>query len=253
MERIRRLNRYQKRVLVIMIVMVLVFAALYSVTIARVGYIYKSGVLIPHEENGITTYSGRVKGENAVFTVSPNKIVEFQYGDVFYGPYTCIEDMEAIPEDNDIGPSMKGIEVRCGEEIIFRGGAKKVGDDWWLWSEDGSFDSMALVVTYSDGAGTVYGVEDDPMEPHVSDILNLISGPTMSHKGDWFAWFCGTVVCCMTAISMLFADELFRWNLSLLIRNADGAEPSEWEMTSRYITWTLLPVAALAMFIIGLR
>ena len=52
---------------------------------------------------------------------------------------------------------------------------------------------------------------------------------------------------------MLFADELFRWNASFLVRNAEEAEPSDWEIAGRYITWTALPVMAAVIFILGLK
>jgi len=48
-------------------------------------------------------------------------------------------------------------------------------------------------------------------------------------------------------------DEIFRWNLSFNIRNADKAEPSDWEIIGRYISWTVLPVLALIVYIMGLR
>ena len=60
-------------------------------------------------------------------------------------------------------------------------------------------------------------------------------------------------LCILTAFSILFADELFRWNLALRIQNADRAEPSDWEIAGRYISWTLLPVIAMFVFIEGLR
>jgi len=53
--------------------------------------------------------------------------------------------------------------------------------------------------------------------------------------------------------SVLFADELFRFNLAFRIRDAGRAEPSEWEIAGRYISWAVLPVVALALFIEGLR
>ena len=52
---------------------------------------------------------------------------------------------------------------------------------------------------------------------------------------------------------MLFADELFRWNASFLVRNAEEVEPSDWEIAGRYITWTALPVMAAVIFILGLK
>ena len=54
-------------------------------------------------------------------------------------------------------------------------------------------------------------------------------------------------------VSVLFADELFRFNLAFRIRDADRAEPSEWEIAGRYISWAVLPVVALALLIGGLR
>ena len=59
--------------------------------------------------------------------------------------------------------------------------------------------------------------------------------------------------CIVTAISILFADELFRWNLSFQIRDADRAEPSDWEIATRYIAWTVMPVMAMVIFIAGLQ
>ena len=40
----------------------------------------------------------------------------------------------------------------------------------------------------------------------------------------------------------MFADELFRFNLAFRIRDAGRAEPSEWEIAGRYISWAVLPV-----------
>ena len=93
----------------------------------------------------------------------------------------------------------------------------------------------------------------DPLEPDASVILDLMAGPEMTHKGEWSVWLGGVIICIITAISILFEDELFRWNLSFQIRNVEQAEPSEWEIASRYITWTALPMVAIAIFIMGLQ
>ena len=61
------------------------------------------------------------------------------------------------------------------------------------------------------------------------------------------------LICAATVVSVLFADELFRFNLAFRIRDAARAEPSEWEIAGRYISWAVLPVVALALLIGGLR
>lgn len=64
----------------------------------------------------------------ARFRVSSDKTVEFHYGEREYGPYTAIEDPTAIPRDNESRESMTGIELREGDEVIFRGGMFRTDD-----------------------------------------------------------------------------------------------------------------------------
>ena len=370
MERIKSLGRYQKRVLIIITVMVLIFTVIYPITISRKGFAYKGAILIPNQENGNVTYSGKIKGEQAIFfvyldktsaladktfasvdktstsaektstsaektsvsaektfmstnktstsadkiSVYEGKTVEFQYGDRFYGPYTAKEDPSAIPKGVDTVDTMTGVELRLGDNIFFRGGVDNNGDVRFLYNEDGSIEDI-LISTAADDAiesdanlnantntntnanasangngnengnenvnengdasanGSVINPADpknaknaivpsdpidqidpsDPIEPTVSVILDLMAGPELTHKGEWKAWIIGVFLCFITAISILFADNLFRWNLIFLIRNADQAVPSGWETLRRYIVWTLLPIMAMIIFIVGLK
>ena len=67
MERIKNLDRYQKGILLIMLVMTLVFAVIYPVIISRVGFEYKDKIFVPSQENGSTVYSGKLYGQQARF------------------------------------------------------------------------------------------------------------------------------------------------------------------------------------------
>lgn len=242
--RVKVLGRYQKILLLLMAVMILAFTVIYPIVTARSGFLYEGTILVPSEEDGGTVYSGKIYGTAATFTVSADKTVIFQYGNTVYGPYTVKEDPAAIPKDSDLQAQMTGIELRCGGEIVFRGGVVNSGDWRMLYNEDGSFDLLrSITATMSDGT----------MEPSVSTILDLTDGPALTHKGTWLGWFGGVLICVITALTMLFADELFRWNASFLVRNAEEAEPSDWEIAGRYITWTVLPVMAAVIFILGLK
>lgn len=250
----KSLDRYQKGVMLAMAAMIVVFAALYAYTVGRVGYEYRDGILVPSEENGATVYSGRVHGRRAEFTVSADGTVEFRRGDTLYGPYTAREDPSAVPEEHWLKEDMRGVELRCGDEVIFRGGALDSGNSFRLYDEDGEPASIGIVAVTSDG--TVIdgsGNAVDPMEPGAHTLLELMSGPELTHKGSWWGYFAGIFICLITAASILYADELFRWNLSFSIRHPERAEPSDWEIAGRYISWTALAVMALAVFIIGLR
>ena len=254
MEKIKSLNRYQKGILVFLIAMALVFAVVYSVTISQVGFEYKGTILVPSEENGSTVYSGKIRGQQAYFTVSRDKTVVFQHGDKIYGPYSAKEDPTAIPKDEKMAEHMTGVELRQGEDILFRGGVLDTGDSYWLYNADGTLANFVLSYVTSDGIERdVNGIEIDPIKPSATTILKLMHEPNLTHKGEWLAWFGAVFLCVLNALSIVFADTLFQWNLAFRIRNADHAEPSDWEIASRYIGWTAMAIAALAIFIMGLQ
>lgn len=254
MERIKRLNRYQKGVLILLLAMALAFAAVYHATISRVGFLYQDKIFVPSEENGATVYSGKLRGEPAQFTVSENKAVSFQCGEKTYGPYTVTEDPAALPKADIVSEGMTGVEVREGEKLVFRGGFWQSGEDYWLQASDGSMELSGVSFEVGDGVQTdANGNAVDPLEPALSDILRLVYGPELTHKGTWLAWLGAVFISVMTAISVLYADELFRWNLSFQIQNAETAVPSDWELMKRYLGWTVLTIMVLVIYLVGLR
>lgn len=254
METRLKLTCYQKGILIVMILMSLVFALLYRQTISRVGFEYRDTIFVPSEDQGNTIYSGKLQGQSAQFTVSADKTVVFQHGDTIYGPYTAIEDPTAIPEDKMYTDDMTGIELWQGTEILFRGGATVIADKLYLYDETPKLDESGIFyVTHDsvmqDDAGNVV----DPLQPTAFTILNLMGTPKLIHHGTWRAWFTAVLLCVFNALSMIFADAWFRFSLSFQIRNADHAEPSNWEIIGRYIGWTVLTIGALIIFITGLQ
>ena len=254
MERIKRLNWYQKSILIFMLAMALVFAVVYHMTIARVGVLYQNAIFVPAEENGVTVYSGKLRGKQAEFTVSADKTVSFRCDGQTYGPYTVKEDPTARPEDEFGREGMTGVEIRDGEELLFRGGFWQSDGSFWLRNADGSMDlGMQTYVVENGVKKDSDGNIIDPAKPSASDILRLVYGPELTHKGSWLAWFSAVFISLLNAGSILYADELFRWNLSFQIRNAETAEPSDWELMERYLSWTVLTIGVLVIYIVGLR
>ena len=145
--------------------------------------------------------------------------------------------------------------VESGELAFITGIVKEAGENFVLIeNEDGSMDDGEYFYVTIDGIRIdENGREIDPMEPTADVILKILDNPKLTHKGEWFPWFAGVAICIFNIASILFADELFRWNLSFQIRNADSAEPSEWEIAGRYLGWTVLAICALVMFITGLE
>lgn len=252
MKRIRNLGRYQKGILILLAAMILLFTVLYPIVLSREGFLYRDALLIPSEEGGNTVYAGKIEGQPASFTLYDDRSVQFRYGDSVYGPYTAAEAPDAL-QNLDLGDGAVGVELRCGEELVFRGGALRQGDQLWLYTEDGSVYTDIGVMT---SGGFIFNEEGeviDPNEPSVSDLLMVMAGPPLTHKGSWFGWVTGLIICILTAVDILFADELFRLHMAFHISRAEDAEPSDWEIAGRYIGWTVMPVIALVLFIIGLQ
>ena len=245
MERIRSLGRYQKGILILMAAMILLFTALYPIVLSREGFLYRDALLVPSEEGGNTVYAGKIEGQPASFTLYDDRSVQFQYGDATYGPYTAAEAPDAL-QNLDLGDGAVGVELRCGEELVFRGGVLRQGDGLMLFNEDGS-------IYTGSNYNFVFGEVTDQNAPSVSSILNVMAGPPLTHKGSWFGWVTGLIICILTAVDILFADELFRLHMAFHISRAEDAEPSDWEIAGRYIGWTVMPVIALVLFIIGLQ
>jgi hypothetical protein len=255
MEKVRDMDSFRKSVLFVTAAMLLVFTVLYCVRTSRRGFLYRDEIFVPEEEGTGMVYRGTLQGEEAVFTVTEGREVVLRRGEKVYGPYTLREDDTALPE-GEAPENMTGAEILCGEEVLFRGGIlHRPGERLWLISEDGSLADAGIVVMAEgqDVVTLVDGKVIDPMEPSLQEVACLMLGPELTHKGDWILYLGGAVFCLITWITVLFADELFRLQMSFRIRDAESAEPSEWEMAGRYISWAALPFLAFFAFMMGLQ
>ncbi len=254
-QRIRNLEGYQKAILLAMAAMVLVFSVVYLLTVRRVGYLYQGTILVPTQEDGATVYTGSIRNTAAQFRVAGNQVT-FQYGDTHYGPYTMESDPTAVPSQQDSEEGFVGIEIRDKGKVVFRGGVQKLQDHYFFIHSDGSSDLHNLY--YEDAVtGVVYNAETgevhDRMAPTIRDIYALLTTPPLSHKGEGMAWLAGVVICIVNAATLLFADELFHWKMTFLLRNAEGAEPSDWQLGQRFISGATLGILALVVFVLGLQ
>lgn len=238
MERIRELGRYQKGILLLLIAMVSIFTIVYAIAFSKTGFVYEDAFLEKRTENGNTVYTGYVNGKSLTYTVTEEKTLTCTYGDKTYGPFTAKKDATAVPWTNGAARDMVGVEIREGEEILFRGG---------VLVKDEREMSMVLVDQY------IYDGQEPPIHRQYADtILRLLAGPKLTKGGNFWTWLGGVIGAALTALSIVFAEELFHFRLSFSVRYAELAEPSDWEIVSRYAGWTLGTVATLIIFFSGL-
>jgi len=239
MERIKNLKRHPKRILIILTVMVVWFTVSYCISASQVGYAHLGFIFQPKEENGNTVYTAQIGGKEAKFTVTKDKSVTYQYGKKICGPYTVREDATAIPKDSRFAEDMTGIEIREGEEVFFRGGVQIIDEE-----------NLGMII--EDEKGNRVNHFEERKKISVQTILELMEGPRLVSQCEWMAWIGGVLIYIITAVHILFADELLRWFLGFSVQYAYEIEPSDLKIAIRYISWTVLTIVMFNIFVWGL-
>ncbi len=220
--------------------LILLFLILYC-TIGKQQIIsYRGEHLRFHGEHETSVYSGKINGNLVEFSVRGNSL-EYRSNNVLIDTYTLTEDPSFSPSDMSPG-FFTGIEIHNKDGLLFRG-YYHTGHPDFLYNEQKEPDHSFIVITS--------GARDNT--PNTSEIIRLLKDPDVSQRGPLGIWFLVSLLCLINAISVLFADKLFRWNLRFSIRNVEQAEPSEWELFSRWIGWTMISIVALILYIVGLN
>lgn len=250
MERVKNLNRYQRGILIVLMAMALIFGVVYCLVSSREGISYQDVILEFHEDSGASVYAGTIDNQPCSFTVTADKAVTFRYGEKTYGPYTATEDPTAIPEGKDY---LTGVQILEGDAVFFRGGVYRLNETLMLFHEDGNMVFDITVTTDNNGITTdENGNIIDPMQPTAATILELMAGPELVSKGDWFAYVGCVLLSIFISVSILFAEEMFQFSMLFRVQDVSHIEPSDWEICGRYIGWTVLTVTALVIYIVGL-
>lgn len=255
MNRWRALTPFPRIMLCIQAGLLVLFTILYPLLGMQRGIDFQGEFLRQVERGEDTVYTGTLDGKTVELTYTPSGALFYRWGDVEYGPYTLTEDPTALPPSETMG-RVTGVELRLDGEILFRGGYG--WDGLYLVKEDGTeLDTIESIVTYQSGETVIYS--SDGTQRTYGDGLSvsraislLLEGPSLRSRVDGEGYFLGTLVVVINAVAILFADELFRWNLRWSIRHPERAEPSEWELFSRGFSWVLLTIVALIGYMMGL-
>lgn len=254
MKLIKDLNIFQKGILLVLVAMIIVFGVVYAFTSPKVGFLYLDAFLELTEEAGNEVYSGTLGKQECSFIVTPERTITYQRGEKTYGPYIVKEDPTAVPDEYEY---MTGVEILNGNEVIFRGGYYENGGDknnLVLIDENGDLAGLTVSIVTSDG--NTYDSSGNMIAyggPSATAILHLWLEPELISKANWAYWFGGILFSILTAVSMLFADDLFRLKFAFHIQNVEQVEPSELEIAGRYFGWIALTVLVFVINMTGLQ
>ena len=240
----REMSRLRRGLLLWMAALILFFAAATAVVRPVEGVEYSGAFLRRTAEGELVRYEGRVDGRSAVFTVSPDSTVEYRWGDHVYGPYRVTEVPDAAPPD-DWG-ELVGIEIRRGDELLFRGGFRP-GSMISLYGESGE-PLIELGVHFTVSGGTVVDEngreipQEELHEPGMTILAQLALAPELIHRGSVALYLLVTLLALLNAAQILFPMAFFRLSLLFHVRNIEAAEPSEWYIFGARCGWVLLSV-----------
>lgn len=249
------MNWYRRVLLIAMAVEILGFFAAVLVAVNRPGLEYGGTLLSPRTEGETRVYEGKLDWEPVRFAVSPEGEVTYQRGDLSYGPYQVSVDPAAFPEtlgEHD-GTSNLGLEIRQGDEVVFRGGycpERALS----LWDGDGEpvWDT-SFSVESSGGGSTLYvdGREvtrEEQYAPALSVLAEVALGPELTHRGSVGLYLAVTLLALVNILQICFPGFFFRLSLWGHVRNVETAEPSDWYILMERIEWLILTLACLVLY-----
>lgn len=62
----------------------------------------------------------------------------------------------------------------------------------------------------------------------------------------------GILLCIINAVTVLYADELFRWKMRHRVEDPNTIVPSKTELGSRWVGWVICTGVSLVVYIVGL-
>ena len=249
------MNWYRRVLLVAMAVEILGFFAAVLAAMNRPGLEYGGTLLYPRTEGETRVYEGKLDWEPVRFAVSPEGEVTYQRGDLSYGPYQVSVDPAAFPEtlgEHD-GTSNLGLEIRQGDEVVFRGGSCPErtlslwdGDGEPVWDTSFSAESSGGGATlYVDGREVV---REEQYAPPLSVLAEVALGPELTHRGSVGLYLAVTLLALVNILQICFPGFFFRLSLWGHVRNIETAEPSDWYILMERIEWLILTLACLVLY-----
>lgn len=236
-------SRYRQILLILLILAFVVSLPAFLVISRREGLKYENTLLYPSAQGQDQIYQGKLDGETARFTISPQGTVTYEWSGQQYGPWQITEDPSAVPAGYN---GAVGIEVRQGEAVLFRG-CYLPGFSGLIW-EDG--EPLILTNGYSVSAGghIISLGGSDPREPDLFTLTEIALEPELAHRGELTLLLLAIFVSVLNGFQICFPRLLFRLSLLGRVRDPDSAEPSEFYIAMEHIEWAVLTIFALILY-----
>ena len=242
------MSRYRRVLLLVMAAEILVFFIANVLAFLRPGLEYQDTLLYPRTEGELQIYQGRVDGETARFTVTPGGEVSYQWEEYTYGPYQISEDPSAVPDGYE---GSQGIEIRLGDEVLFRGCylpsstfplIQEDGESLW---EDSNIYMISGEQIWRNGQEIT---EREYREPSLSALARVALEPELTRQGNILLYLLITVLAVFNVLQICFPGLFFRRYIRWRVRDPELAEPSDFYIAMERMEWVVLAIVCLVLY-----
>lgn len=242
------MSRYRRVLLLVMAAEILVFFIANVLAFLRPGLEYQDALLYPRTEGELQIYQGKVDGETARFTVTPGGEVSYQWGEYTYGPYQITEDPSAVPDGYE---GSQGIEIRLGDEVLFRGCylpsstfplIQEDGESLW---EDSNIYMISGEKIWRNGQEIT---EREYREPSLSALARVALGTELTRQGNILLYLLITVLAVFNVLQICFPGLFFRRYIRWRVRDPELAEPSDFYIAMERMEWVVIAIVCLVLY-----
>lgn len=242
------MSRYRRVLLLVMAAEILVFFIANVLAFLRPGLEYQDALLYPRTEGELQIYQGKVDGETARFTVTPGGEVSYQWGEYTYGPYQITEDPSSVPNGYE---ESQGIEIRLGDEVLFRGCylpsstfplIQEDGESLW---EDSNIYMISGEQIWRNGQEIT---EREYREPSLSALARVALEPELTRQGNILLYLLITVLAVFNVLQICFPGLFFRRYIRWRVRDPELAEPSDFYIAMERMEWVVLAIVCLVLY-----
>ena len=242
------MSRYRRVLLLVMAAEILVFFIANVLAFLRPGLEYQDALLYPRTEGELQIYQGKVDGETARFTVTPGGEVSYQWGEYTYGPYQISEDPSAVPDGYE---GSQGIEIRLGDEVLFRGCylpsstlplIQEDGESLW---EDSNIYMISGEQIWRNGQEIT---EREYREPSLSALARVALGTELTRQGNILLYLLITVLAVFNVLQICFPGLFFRRYIRWRVRDPELAEPSDFYIAMERMEWVVIAIVCLVLY-----
>ena len=205
-------DKVKKVLLLVLAALVALFGVLYWRSAAGPeGVAYRDVLYFPTQELEALVYTGKADGQTVSYAVGSDGSVTCRVGETVHGPYTIREDPSAVPDGYE---GSQGIEIRLGDEVLFRG-CYLPRSTLSLIQEDGEplWGSSSYAFA-SDG--TILGengrviTQQEFHEPDLYTLVRVALEPELTHRGSMGLYLAVTLLALFNIIQICFPHLFFR-------------------------------------------